>query len=478
MGKYGNLGWKFNLINEEKIISKRKFNKKSLKIISEGLFAFFKKLKLNIYRLKTTQKFLNITLNMKSNNALIIFVIFVLTSCQTLKTILNVSPYESYVKSLESSGISKSSMGKKWISSGENALLNPTENIKFPFKSEIFFREIAPNAISYKFRYEEYAKLTFKITSKGKDNNGVYVDIFEDNPNKSRVKNFYVKDTIFVYENGSSQNLILRIQPQLLVNQYVTLEIIENPKLAFPVKNGSNKDIQSFWGVDRDGGVRKHEGVDIFNKKGTPILAVEDGTIARVETNNLGGKVVWQRLGLFGQSIYYAHLDSQAVSTGQVVKKGDIVGFMGNTGNAKYTPSHLHFGIYTGSGAIDPLLYIQKRDTIPGKLKLSEKYLGNEVILKTENGQMPINLLSVSSVAINYADYLGNVQSVNQLNINGNIKAKFKPNPYTLNITDEPISEGIPIAKFNANEKFKILGYIDNYLYLEQNEVKGWVLKE
>ena len=412
---------------------------------------------------------------MKSNNALIISMVFVFASCQT---IFNISPYESYVKSLESSGISKSTMGKKWISSGESALLNPKESVKLPFKSEIFFREIVPNAISYRLKYEEYAKLTFKISSKGKDNNGVYVDIFEDNPNKSRVRNFYVKDTIFVYEDNNFKNLIIRIQPQLLVNQYVTLEIIENPKLAFPVKNGSNKDIQSFWGVERDGGQRRHEGVDIFNKKGTPILAVEDGTIARVETNILGGKVVWQRLGLFGQSIYYAHLDSQTVSSGQAVKKGDVVGFMGNTGNAKYTASHLHFGIYTGSGAIDPLLYIQKRDTIPGKLKMSERYLGDEEVIKTENGQVPVNVLSVSSGAINYTDYLGNLQNTSQLNIDSKIKVKFKPNLSVQNIMDEPFSEGIPIAKFNAKEAFKILGYVDNYLYLEQKEVKGWVLKE
>lgn len=412
---------------------------------------------------------------MKRNNGLIILMVFVFTSCQT---VFNISPYESYVKALESSGISKSAMGKKWILSGQNALLKPNESVKFPFKAEIYFREITPTAISYTMKYEENAKLTFKITSKGKDNNGVYIDIFENNPTKSRVKNFYVKDTIFVYENNNNQNLILRIQPQLLVNQYVILEIIENPKLAFPVKNGSNKDIQSFWGVPRDGGLRKHEGVDIFNKRGTPILAVEDGTVARVETTNLGGKVVWQRLGLFGQTIYYAHLDSQAVNTGQTVKKGDIVGFMGNTGNAKTTPTHLHFGIYTNSGAIDPILYILKRDTIPPKLKLSEKYVGNEIVIKTENAQTPINVLSVSSNAINYRDYLGNLQNSYQLNINGKIKVKYKPNPIAQNIIDEPLLEGIPIAKFNAKETFKILGYVDNYLYLEQNEVKGWVLKE
>jgi peptidoglycan LD-endopeptidase LytH len=412
---------------------------------------------------------------MKRISAYLIFVIFTLSSCQT---IFNISPYESYLKSLEQTGIAKSTMGKKWISSGQNALLTPNESVKYPFKSEIYFREIAPMAVSYSLKYEENAKITFKISSKGKENNGVYVDLVENVPNKTRLKNFYVKDTVFTFEDNVGKNLILRIQPQLLVNQYVTLEIIENPKLAFPVKNGSNRDIQSYWGVDRDGGRRRHEGIDIFNKKGTPILAVEDGIISQVGINNLGGKVVWQRLGLFGQSIYYAHLDSQVVSSGQTVKKGDVLGFMGNTGNARTTPPHLHFGIYTGGGAIDPLLYVQKRDTIPGKLKLSEKYLGDEILIKSKIAQTPVNVLSVSSAGVNYIDYMNTIQNTVQLNTNENSKVKFRPNPIAEFINDEPTPAGIPVAKFNPNDNFKVLGYVDNYLYLEQKEVKGWVLKE
>jgi peptidoglycan LD-endopeptidase LytH len=222
---------------------------------------------------------------MKRISAYLIFVIFTLSSCQT---IFNISPYESYLKSLEQTGIAKSTMGKKWISSGQNALLTPNESVKYPFKSEIFFREIAPMAVSYSLKYEENAKITFKISSKGKENNGVYVDLVENVPNKTRLKNFYVKDTVFTFEDNSGKDLILRIQSQF--------------------------------------------------------LAVEDGIISQVGTNNLGGKVVWQRLGLFGQSIYYAHLDSQVVNSGQTVKKGDVLGFMGNTGNAKFTAPHLHFG--------------------------------------------------------------------------------------------------------------------------------------
>jgi murein DD-endopeptidase MepM/ murein hydrolase activator NlpD len=57
--------------------------------------------------------------------------------------------------------------------------------------------------------------------------------------------------------------------------------------------------------------------------------------------------------------LYYAHLDRHAVSAGQRVRKGEIVGFIGNTGNARTTAPHLHFGIYRrGQGAIDPLYYV------------------------------------------------------------------------------------------------------------------------
>jgi len=57
-------------------------------------------------------------------------------------------------------------------------------------------------------------------------------------------------------------------------------------------------------------------------------------------------------------TLYYAHLDKQLAVEGQQVKTGDTLGLMGNTGNARTTPPHLHFGIYTGGGAIDPLPFV------------------------------------------------------------------------------------------------------------------------
>lgn len=137
----------------------------------------------------------------------------------------------------------------------------------------------------------------------------------------------------------------------------------EDP-FIFPVA-GKKANVGSFWGAKRDGGKRKHEGIDIFAKKGTPVLAISDGLITRVSNMPLGGKVVWMRSSVKNWSVYYAHLDEQWVVEGQYVRKGDALGTVGNTGNARTTPPHLHFGIYTNRGAMDPYPHVKNLSRIP-----------------------------------------------------------------------------------------------------------------
>jgi hypothetical protein len=120
--------------------------------------------------------------------------------------------------------------------------------------------------------------------------------------------------------------------------------------------------VQSFWGADRDGGARAHQGIDIFAPRGTPALAATDGVVRWVGENRLGGNVVFLADPERGHSLYYAHLDRQAVTTGQRVRAGDTLGFVGNTGNARGTAPHLHFGVYrAGEGAVDPFPYVDTR---------------------------------------------------------------------------------------------------------------------
>jgi len=398
--------------------------------------------------------------------------VLLLNSC---KTIFKVSPYQSYVKSLKSTGLDITTMGQKWVNIGKSVLSNPNSKLKFPFKEEIFFGQELPAAIAYQIAYKKSSKIKFSISTSGK--NGVFLDFFEGIENRKGITNEYLIDTIFTYESDKDQVLMLRLQPQLLINEHVVVEIVEQPKLGFPVKNGNNKDIKSFWGVDREGGARKHEGVDIFNKRGTPILAVADGTVNRVQTTNLGGKVVWQRLGLMGPSIYYAHLDSQLVVEGQKIIKGAVLGLMGNTGNANTTSPHLHFGIYTADGAIDPIDYIFKTDTIPGKVKPESKYLGKELMLNGKDEILPVKVLAVSTNNITYQHHSTEIIRKENLNINKQ-KLKFLVNPDATYILETPAIEAVPIGKFNANDFYSVLGYVNGFLYLEQKEIKGWVSRK
>jgi murein DD-endopeptidase MepM/ murein hydrolase activator NlpD len=130
--------------------------------------------------------------------------------------------------------------------------------------------------------------------------------------------------------------------------------------LTFPVSGVGSSAVRSFFRDPRDNNTREHHGIDIFAPRNTPVLAASDGVVSSVGTNRLGGNVVWIWDPERGQSHYYAHLEAQAVSVGERVNAGDVVGYVGNTGNARTTPPHLHFGIYSrGEGPIDPLPFVR-----------------------------------------------------------------------------------------------------------------------
>jgi murein DD-endopeptidase MepM/ murein hydrolase activator NlpD len=122
------------------------------------------------------------------------------------------------------------------------------------------------------------------------------------------------------------------------------------------------KQIANTWHGPRSGG-RQHEGQDIFAKRGTPVLSATDGYVTRIGENSLGGHTVFV-MGAGGRSYYYAHLDSYApgISVGDWVTTDRVLGYVGTTGNAQGTPPHLHFGVYTTTGAINPLPLLRDRE--------------------------------------------------------------------------------------------------------------------
>ncbi len=130
---------------------------------------------------------------------------------------------------------------------------------------------------------------------------------------------------------------------------------------AFPVASPHN--FVDTYGAPRSGG-RQHQGNDIFATYGTPLYAAEHGVVSRMGTDTLGGTKLWIS-GESGTSYYYAHLSAFALNVvdGTVVEPGDVVGFVGNTGDAITTPPHLHFEIHPGGGpAVDPYLILKAAD--------------------------------------------------------------------------------------------------------------------
>lgn len=123
--------------------------------------------------------------------------------------------------------------------------------------------------------------------------------------------------------------------------------------LPVPVAGIRASQLRDSWGAARSGG-RSHEGIDIPARRGTPVLSVSHGMVSAVQERELGGNTV-SVTGPGGYSHYYAHLDSYGrYLPGDEVAVGDTLGYVGDTGNAKGTAPHLHYGIYTSGGAINP----------------------------------------------------------------------------------------------------------------------------
>lgn len=130
--------------------------------------------------------------------------------------------------------------------------------------------------------------------------------------------------------------------------------------LSMPLTDVKKSQIANTWHAAR--GERQHEGQDIFAPRGTPILSATSGYVVKIGEDNLGGHTV-SVIGDGGRKYYYAHLDSYArnLEVGDYVTRTSVLGYVGSTGNADGTPAHLHFGVYTPTGAIDPLPLLTDR---------------------------------------------------------------------------------------------------------------------
>jgi len=156
--------------------------------------------------------------------------------------------------------------------------------------------------------------------------------------------------------------------------------------LVYPV-SGTRSKVGGYFGDYRNGG-RSHKGMDIYAKKGTAVVAVSGGIITSTKTEKLGGKTIRLRSAGRSWTAYYAHLDKINVNVGQQVQKGQAIGTVGNTGNAKHKAAHLHFGIIGGGRAINPLPYVQHSKKISNPVSAYKIEGRNSLLAKNGKGML------------------------------------------------------------------------------------------
>jgi peptidoglycan LD-endopeptidase LytH len=271
------------------------------------------------------------------------------------------SPRAEYLFALRRDGLDEGPDVQAWVRAGDEAV-REAPALTLPLREDGAFASGVTDAAAYAVRLSRGRRVSIAV--RGESANMPFVDLLrvEDGAAPSVVASLREGRTSLVHEVEADGVYVTRLQPPIGAGGPFAIALRTRPSLGFPLGADPSGPERSPFGVARDAGRRRHEGIDLFAPRGTPVIAVRDG-VARTATNRLGGNVVWLHAPLAGQVYYYAHLDRWAVGPLSLVRAGDVLGYVGNTGNASTTPPHLHFGIYEG-GAIDPWPFVEPEQPV------------------------------------------------------------------------------------------------------------------
>ncbi|BES69063.1 hypothetical protein RE428_00810 [Marinobacter nanhaiticus D15-8W] len=286
---------------------------------------------------------------------------------------LGLSPRELFIWRLKIAGLAESPLGQQWQKAAQVAGSDPV-SLDRQLQTQRGFVADVVEAHVYQVTLKRGAELVWRL-DRVADSGGELFASLERRDSDGEFGTGTWETVAELDASGQSTRRVVRedgiyrivLQPELFASVEYNLALASGGSLGMPVSGASQRDIGSPFGAPRDGGARSHHGVDIFAPRGTAVTAVADGRV-RTGTSNLGGKHVWlsgSLLGFGSPRYYYAHLDAFEVESGADVDAGDVLGYVGNTGNARTTPPHLHFGIYTASGPVDPEPFLQPEPVLP-----------------------------------------------------------------------------------------------------------------
>lgn len=277
------------------------------------------------------------------------------------------SAHEAYQHSLEQANLIETALGRDWVLAGKMAMEKP-DTITLPYVGFFYWDPNSAGAGGYRFFVKRGVRVEVEISVYSTDSLLLFADLFRETGDTiiQRTHVATADDAMrrLEFEPRRDSYYALRLQPELLRGGNFKVLIRELPAIGFPVKGKNSRSISSFFGDPRDGGSREHHGVDIFAARHTPVLAPSKASVTRVGEGDIGGRYVWLYDSKRSMYLYFAHLETRVVERGDQVRAGQIIGTVGNTGNARTTPPHLHFGIYS-NGPIDPFHFIAETDTVP-----------------------------------------------------------------------------------------------------------------
>jgi len=395
------------------------------------------------------------------------------------------TPHQKYEQKLKDGGLANTVLYKQWINAAERSLIEPLA-IDIPYLEQGYFADNSPGAAGYVFEALNGEQLQITFALQSVDSTQLFVDLFQAAADTSdqhkHLQSADKGDTSLIYNISKDGKYVLRIQAELLSRVSYELRITAEASLGNPVANDANQNIGSFFGDGREAGRRKHEGIDIFAARSTPAVAAADGVISRVGTNNLGGKIIFLRPRDRSINLYYAHLDSQLVTTGQAIHIGDTIGLIGNTGNARTTPPHLHFGIYASGGAVDPLPFIRPGKSRPPRILSDLKLLGDTIRVASKQKDVAANTPATVEAATQNGYRIILPDGRKTFVLQKATTANLRPlRTLTLatpgHIYHQPNQLAAVVKKLPERTRLTIIGEYDQYHLIEHEGTIGWLAR-
>ena len=402
--------------------------------------------------------------------------------------------HEDFARQIESNGLSETVMGQRWLEAAKSALTEPLMIVP-PYAESGGFLAHNAAALGLMFDALDGQTLHLQFNRRGDAAGRVYVELFYareplGEARHVRLRGLGPEDTALKLELPYDGRYIVRLQPELLVDALYDLRVELDAAVPFPVQVESDA-VGSFFGDPRDAGSRLHEGIDIFAPRSTPVVAVAAGR-AHARTTPRGGNVVWLRTA--DRSYYYAHLEKAAFSGRRSVEAGEVLGYVGNSGNAITTPTHLHFGVYRrGRGAMDPLPRLAARvfEEPPETLEFRPRHV------RTHAGKL--NLRAAPDTSSEVLEQLneGSVVKASAVrgewlrvttpwNLSGWIHRNFQEEVSSVGrwhagaptvLLDSISARARPAALVSPDEEFDVIGSYATHLLLRSSdgESEGWL---